>query len=254
MKFKTFLAESDDIDVFLKDLKSNCSEFLSQTKFPLYRGMRGKPDFGFDEAKDNREPKDSKDNPIFNNLFNLGAELITGISLIRRKAYFCSNSRDDARQYGNTYFIFPSNGGKYFYSPEIEDSLEDIHTHHMLLSMRRFGNDIYDKDEDQSYYEKFYNFIDNKREIEITVNDCQKKIKDVEGFLNIIEKEFKIQRNYELIDDISKLHTTQTSEILCVGSKKYYRLYIRYIEEFLNMNDNTNDEVYDKLLEKINEA
>ena len=239
MKFKKFLTESDDIDVFLKDLKSNCSEFLSQTKFPLWRGLRSRLELDIDIAKNDRKPKDSANNLGFNNTFNLAAEKITGIELIRKKAYFCSNVYEVIAIYGKPYIVFPSNGCNYFYSPGVSDSLEDLSIHLILGKLSKSDNEF---------------LIDTE---DVTISRLKKESKDYKTVLRIVDKQFD-EWDYTYTNNQSEIKSKQYgSEILCVGAKKYFIISLVFIEKFLKMKDDVTptyqNKLYKKLLKKIDE-
>lgn len=251
MKFKQYLTEAEDFDKFLSNIKSDCSDFLNDTKKPFWRGVRKSNTFSVDEANENRKPKDSADDLFFNNGFNLALEEMTKIPLIRTKAMFCTSGFSQTTIYGAPHFIFPSNGCKYIFSNEVYDSYEDIH-----LTSHEYDT-IFQNDWSAAHY-----ILLTKKDL--TIDKCLQLAKekgfdskDVKKFIKDLSSIFSGDYGYIISNDAGKATEKKvTHEILCVGSKKFYKINVEFLRKQLKMKDDKSavfyDNMYLKILEKIN--
>ena len=251
MKFKQFINEAESFEDFLTDVKSDCSEFIKEVEKPLWRGSRKFSNFSVGEAKEDRKPKDSGFNLLFNNAFNLGAEEITKIPLIRTKALFCSNNYSQTIMYGRPYFIFPSDGCKYFFSNMVYDSYEDIQ-----YEKSEFNNIFNNK-----WFKDDY-ILSNVQNL--TIQDCLKDAekknydqKDVKKFIKTLGEILSQDFNYDFADSVSFATDKRvTHEILCYGAKKYYKINVEFLTKYLNIKDRGSaifyEMIFSKLLDKLN--
>lgn len=70
-----------------------------------------------------RKPKDSE--PAFNFIMNSMIDAGFGIENIRRKSFFATGNRVQARTYGKVMFCLPKGKPKWMWSPDIFDAYED---------------------------------------------------------------------------------------------------------------------------------
>lgn len=106
-------------------IKSDCSEWLSNTNGPAFRGI-GRISNSFyvkRNVRQDRKPKDSS--KAFTSILNVGIELATGKERIRNSSLFITDTMSTAANYGgysHVYFVFVPNGYTLVYSPTVDDA------------------------------------------------------------------------------------------------------------------------------------
>lgn len=123
----------DVVDFFLK-IKSECSQYLEETRNSenvLYRGLKGTPDIISLQSRNDRMPTDSSlliqkliDNWLKDNDY----------SVLRSNSYFCSSSYSRADDYGYVYFIFPKNGYQYLWFENSRDLYMHLEVFYKMLA------------------------------------------------------------------------------------------------------------------------
>ncbi len=248
MKFKNFL-ENDvnkkEFDFFLKGIKTNCSDFLKVNK-PLFRGCNNKT-FSIVPAVKDREPKDSVNDFFFNNIYNIGIELLTNVPLIRTKSLFCANKYLLAKTFGELSYVFPYNGSKYIFSNKIRDSFEDEEFHELTEK-----NTFWTIKNNKLKY-----FLINHKNLQIKHLSRAFDEKEINEFLNYFKELFKDDFLYQSVTNPSKIFEKKYShEVLCYDAQKYYLINLNFISKYFKVDDNdqTNyyDLLYDILLKNIN--
>jgi len=250
MRFSQFLSEDKSFEGQLRNIKKDCSDMLKNSELPMFRGIH-QSTFGVYDAIQNRKPKDSARDYLFNNTFNLAMEKLTGVELIRTKSMFCTSSFSQAASYGMVNFIFPSDGCKYIFSNEIFDSFEDIHfdSKREAQPLIRKSNEI---------FELLCNGLGYTRDklIKTIGKNDTASIRKIDDFMGELASIFKQDMGYDIVDDIKPALVKKNHEIVCYGSKKYYFINCKFAAFELKTKNSSNawfyEEVYKQLLEKIN--
>ena len=251
MRFNKFLIESDKFTNFLKEVKSHCSEFVSKTTGPLYRGTSNET-IGYNDAIEDRKPKDSKKDKIFNNGLNLGIEYLFKEPNIRTRALFCTNAQHQARSYGKLNFIFPSDGCKFIWSDNIYDSYEDLHFDNSddfrraLFSLTQLMNLVVSV---PNVDEKFLKDFIQKNPDKTDKKSEQTILKMFGGLLD--------DEGYKMSDHPGAPVLKKAGhEILVFNAKRYYKINVSYAAKELGIKDDNSamfeTKVYTKLVEAIN--
>lgn len=244
MSFKEFLAEQNSpnelSDTMLKLIRANCSNFISHSSAPMLRGImsntqnkltNGNKFFMIEKIKTDRPPRDSAGDFMFNFLFNLGAETITGESLLRTKTLFCTGDTSIAQFYGNTFFVFPQNRFKFMSSTSVADSyknLQELQTDVLQELKKHKSDDVIDA----------YNFLNDSELARRQGNIDLKSLEQIAGkkVKHVLEKAvhdtFKSTHKYKHTGDIDSFVKTG-SEILIYGIPYVYLINTTIMREFL---------------------
>lgn len=146
------LIGSAEFDLFKHELKKHCTAFLrlmtiagfyppdlqKSNAGALYRATK-KPlsgEFGSQTIRQDRKPRDMI--TMFSDLYDYYAEQEVGIKNLRARSMFCTGHDYEAAKYGDyTYYVFPVDGSRYFYSPGSKDTL-DLNYANMQRQFYRF--------------------------------------------------------------------------------------------------------------------
>lgn len=140
ISFKTFLNEQQALTYTFEEglevIKDHCSWFINESEGkPMFRGipkMRiiageleniNTTKISWTPHPSDRKPKDSE--PAFNFIMNSMIDAGFGIENIRRKSFFATGNRKQARVYGQVMFCLPKGKPKWMWSPDISDAYED---------------------------------------------------------------------------------------------------------------------------------
>lgn len=249
MRFNQFLLnESNKFDDFLKVIKANCSEFLAETTLPIFRGIKNGNTFATVESRNDRTPKDSKNDITFNLGFNLGIEKLFKISQIRKKALFCCNTYSQAVSYGKVNFVFPKNGFNIIFSNEIYDSYEDFNFEDLQHLPRNWP--------------VLMDLLANPKAIDYSlldfVNEAEKlkfSKDEIEQFFNSIAEKIEEEKYVSTKNPSIATEKKRAHELLLLGDR-FYTINIGFAAKELGVKDdesaNFETNLYKKLVETIN--
>jgi len=124
MKSKEFLFEEKKVSLLplkiINTLHQYCSDFIANTKKPLYRGINADiPLLSKRPIRKNRCPRDTsyEITAAFNYIF----EAHTGYPAIRNTSAFTTMDEAQAADYGALHLVFPINGTHYLYNSKYSD-------------------------------------------------------------------------------------------------------------------------------------
>lgn len=140
ISFKTFLNEQQELTYTFEEglevIKDHCSWFINESEgkpmlrgIPKMRVIAGELEninttkISWTPHPTDRRPKDSE--PAFNFIMNSMIDAGFGIENIRRKSFFATGNRAQARTYGKVMFCLPKGKPKWMWSPDISDAYED---------------------------------------------------------------------------------------------------------------------------------
>lgn len=136
MKVDEIIAESMEMQE-IKLIRERCSEFLQDSRgLALFKNLSTEY-AGFQKIKVRTHKTVERDDETFNEAF------VERIPNIRQRAIFANGSASfepDEDPELEPFYIFPIDGYKFLYSPEVENSSKDYkHVFHLLLE--EFGED-----------------------------------------------------------------------------------------------------------------
>jgi len=126
VRFREYLLEdSAKLESVFKKIAENCKQFLDMSHdCPIYRGLGRSSPAKFIRTPVNRESTDLSDELTF--LMDTIIFDKFEIQNIRSKCFFGTGDEEMAAGYGYPYYIFPTNGFKFVWSPEIHDPYDQF--------------------------------------------------------------------------------------------------------------------------------
>ena len=272
--FKNFINEQHEetltgykLVLALKEkLKKDCSFFFNESKkLPMLRGadlgehQKGEKwlpkTFVKQSIRTDRKTRNSHNNPFFFWSFNAAVEHQFGIKDIRSKSLFCTGNIGMARYYGDINFVFPIGQFKYIWSPEINDSYEDIHLMH-FSDIQHTGEKSGEFESSMQYYpwlskmERIYinKWIENK---EFNLDDLsQTESKVLQIAAPIIKKNFE-KYNYQFNQNLDGA-IKSGNEIFIIAPAEYYSVSKSQLAMALGLKSEAPHEViYEALMNEI---
>ncbi len=144
LNFKHFLIENSNLsNKAIETIKSKCSNFISESRGkPLFMGHTSKLDF-LNSTKPKSNPRDSSF--ILTNCLNFYFEEKFGYKNMRSvHRFYGTGNKFLASTFGKLHYIFPVNGYKFVWSPNVEDVTENISIND-LQKIRTFLLEIVNK-------------------------------------------------------------------------------------------------------------
>lgn len=267
LTFKNFLTEEQKLDfdsVPLKEIKQNCSDWISNVKVPLYRGTKSKQAFVKYPVKSDRTPRDTSE--VVSSILNLGIETVTGEERVRERSVFATIDRRAALTYGNLFFVFAPNGYSMIYANNIFDATDQFagssrQVHSWIARMSTFkflfGANAYDVIEwfDKNS-DKAEPFPKTKKEYYAWAKKT--KFPFTKQFLENLQAFFNI---YSYVKTKKTFHkvSNYTPEIMVFDVPYVYLINVDSAFEKYNpdadfMSSSRLDEMYSKLLKDISES
>jgi hypothetical protein len=178
ISFKTFLNENQeqvfDFKEGLSAIRDNCSWFINESEGkPMMRGIRAirivdrkvidvnTTRISWAPHPFDRKPKDS--DPALDFMLNSMIDAAFGIENIRRKSFFATGNRAQARTYGKTMFCFPKGKAKWMWSPDISDAFEDTPEMYEMVNKACHMTGVHSRKFEEIFHELFQQYRFNTR-------------------------------------------------------------------------------------------
>lgn len=223
---------------FFADVKKECSAFISNTDYPLWRGMS--KDKGMGEVHIRTDRKPAGTGKLSNVIFNAYIEKEFKIANIRQKVAFVTPDYRQAADYGFPHAVFPTNHSKLIFSRKVVDSINLLNMIQEKslsrdLLMVTSGMEFNSREQFVGYYKAFMEDIDisfDYKQFKKYYEDTMKKLEakygkfvyypSFEKFLNPFFEEIR-SYDYE-ITPISQFHlnSSEQFEIGLFGVPYYY--------------------------------
>lgn len=176
--FKTFLNEQQELTYTFKEglevIKDHCGWFINESEGkPMFRGipkMRiiagevnhiNTTHISWTPHPVNRRPKDSE--PAFNFIINSMIDAAFGVENIRRKSFFATGNKAQARTYGEIMFCIPKGTTKWMWSPDISDAYEDTSKLYEMLIKACHMTGLHSRKFEEIFHELFQQYQFNTR-------------------------------------------------------------------------------------------
>lgn len=122
MRINQIFLDVEDLDLELRTLKAQCSEFLKESQgLPVYK-LLPTVYSDFQKVKVRKHKRDNDFISTFNEAFQ------DEVRDLRQRAVFASGEFPDAEAGKASCYIFPKNGYKYMYCTEVTHSTSDYKT------------------------------------------------------------------------------------------------------------------------------